>query len=92
MRESDKLAAISSNAGIPAHLQGCHTAFIGGYVIDGHVPVEAIRKLLAERPNVKGLTLPGMPPGSPGMSGEKEGPLTVYSINRAGKAVTYMVL
>ena len=48
--ETEKLAAISGNAGIPPELQGCHTSFLGGYVIDGHVPIEAVQKLLAERP------------------------------------------
>jgi hypothetical protein len=83
VKEAADLASISAKAGIPADLQGCHTAFIGDYVIDGHVPVEAIQKLLAEHPPLKGLTLPGMPPGSPGMAGTKEGPFTVYAIDRS---------
>ncbi len=55
-----------------------------GYVVDGHVPVATIRKLLAEKPAIVGITLPGMPPGSPGMVGAKTGPLTVYAISRDG--------
>jgi len=56
-------------AGIDVTLQSCHTGFIGGYFIEGHVPHDAITKLLAERPNIKGITIPGMPAGSnvPGM-------------------------
>src|SRR5262249_1162886 len=69
------LAEISRKAGIPSEMQGCHTSMIGDYVVDGHVPVEAIQKLLAERPAIKGLTLPGMPEGSPGMAGAKTQPL-----------------
>ena len=66
-------------------------AFIEGYVVDGHVPVEAIRKLLAERPAIAGITLPGMPMGSPGMAGEKTGPFTVYAVAKDGTAPTVYV-
>ena len=81
---TNDLAEISRKAGIPPDLEGCHTSFIGDYVVDGHVPVPVIRKLLAEKPAIIGLTLPGMPAGSPGMFGEKTGPLTVYAISRDG--------
>src|SRR5215468_5639264 len=57
-KATNDLAEISKKAGIPTELQGCHTAFISDYVVDGHVPVEAIRKLLGERPAIKGVTLP----------------------------------
>ncbi len=92
VREAENLASISAKAGIPADLQGCHTAFFGDYVIDGHVPVEAIQKLLAEHPLLRGLTLPGMPPGSPGMAGTKEGPFTVYAIDKQGQKIVYMTV
>ena len=92
VKESEDLAALSAKAGIPGELEGCHTAFIGAYVVDGHVPIEAVDKLLAERPPLKGLTLPGMPPGSPGMVGSKDGPFTVYAIDRDGKASPYMTI
>lgn len=52
---------------MPSKLQSCHTAIVDGYVIEGHVPAEDIRRLLAERPTVTGLAVPGMPVGSPGM-------------------------
>lgn len=84
VRPTNDLAEISRKAGIPADLEGCHTSFIGSYVVDGHVPVNTIRKLLDEKPAIVGITLPGMPPGSPGMVGEKTGPLTVYAISRDG--------
>ena len=86
------LAGISRNAGIPAELQGCHTSFIGDYVVDGHVPVEAIRKLLAEHPAIKGITLPGMPEGSPGMYGKKSVPFTIYAIGQDGRPSVFMTL
>ena len=86
------LAQISLKAGIPTELQGCHTSFIGGYVVDGHVPVEAINKLLAERPNIKGLTLPGMPLGSPGMSGAKAEPFTILAIGKDDRQSVFMTV
>ena len=92
VRETPKLAEISAKAGIPAELQGCHTAFIGGYVVDGHVPLEAIEKMLAEQPAIKGLDLPGMPSGSPGMDGPKQAPFVVQAIDREGKSAPYMTI
>jgi hypothetical protein len=86
------LSEISRKAGIPPDLEGCHTAFIGDYVVDGHVPVEAINKLLTERPAIKGITLPGMPLGSPGMAGAKTEPFTIYAIDQNGKSTVFMKL
>jgi hypothetical protein len=87
-----ELSDISRKAGIPSELQGCHTAFVGGYVVDGHVPVEAINKMLAERAPIKGITLPGMPEGSPGMVGTKTGRFTVYQIGKNGTSKAFMTL
>ena len=67
-------------------------AFLGGYVVSGHVPIEAIDKLLAERPQLKGLALSGMPLGSPGMSGDKAGPFTVYAIGPDSKTELYIAI
>ena len=92
VKESEKLAAMSTKAGIPGELEGCHLAFLGGYVVSGHVPIEVIDKLLAERPQIKGLALPGMPLGSPGMSGDKQEPFKVYAIGSDGKAELYMTI
>lgn len=82
VQSTNDLADISHKARIPADLEGCHTSFIGNYVVGGHVPARTIHELLDEKPSIIGITLPGMPPGSPGMSGEKNGPLTVYAISR----------
>ncbi len=76
-----QLAAMSRDAGLPEGFQGCHLAFVDDYFVSGHVPVNTIIKLLAERPDVKGITLPNMPMGSPGMTGEKTEPFTIYSID-----------
>ena len=91
-KATNDLSEISRKAGIPPDLQGCHTAFIGDYVVDGHVPVEAIKKLLAGRPAIKGITLPGMPLGSPGMTGDKTEPFTVYAITKDGRSSVYMTV
>ena len=85
---TNDLAEISQNAGVPEKLQGCHSMFVGGYVVDGHVPVKVVRKLLSERPPIAGITLPGMPMGSPGMVGQKTQPFVVYAVTKDGKAPT----
>jgi hypothetical protein len=85
---TNDLAEISRSAGVPEQYEGCHTAFIEGYVVDGHVPVETIRKLLAERPSIAGITLPGMPMGSPGMVGDKTEPFVIYAVTKDGAAPT----
>ena len=61
------LQALKQRHGVPAALAGCHTAFVEGYIIEGHVPADAIERLLRERPQIAGLSVPGMPVGSPGM-------------------------
>ena len=67
MSDRDDLAAYASQLGIPAGLEGCHVGEIDGYVISGHVPPDDIKRLLAEKPKARGLLVPGMPMGSPGM-------------------------
>ena len=88
VKATNDLAQISLKAGVPEHLQGCHTMFINGYVVDGHVPVKTLRKLLTEKPAIAGITLPGMPTGSPGMVGQKKGPFTIYAVTKEGTAPT----
>lgn len=84
VKPTHDLAAMSSGAGIPDDLQGCHLTMVDGYVVSGHVPIGTVNKLLTERPDIKGVTLPGMPLGSPGMSGTKEGPFEVLEIRKSG--------
>jgi len=88
VKPTNDLAEISQKAGVPEKLQGCHTTLMDGYVVDGHVPVNVIRKLLSERPGIAGITLPGMPEGSPGMTGSKRGPFTIYAVTKDGAAPT----
>jgi hypothetical protein len=89
---TNDLAEIDRLAGIPEALEGCHTMFIGNYFVSGHVPIEAVRKLLADQPDIKGITLPGMPEGSPGMYGKKTAPFTIYAIAKDGKSSVYMTV
>ena len=69
VRDTDEVAALKRQHGIPDRLASCHTALVAGYVIEGHVPASDVQRLLRERPRVKGLAVPGMVPGSPGMAG-----------------------
>ena len=66
-------AAVRAKLGLPVRLGSCHTALVGGYVLEGHVPAADVRKLLAEKPKALGLAVPGMPVGSPGMDGPEYG-------------------
>jgi hypothetical protein len=79
--ELDDMDAIKAQLGVPTRMQSCHTARVNGYIIEGHVPAEAIDKLLAEKPKVSGIASPGMPSGSPGMSGPKE-PNPIFTFGR----------
>ncbi|HLB62260.1 MAG TPA: DUF411 domain-containing protein [Actinomycetota bacterium] len=78
---TDDVNSVKLDLRVPESDWSCHTAVVDGYVIEGHVPIEAIDKLLAERPSIDGIALPGMPPGSPGMDGAKEGPFVVVSFS-----------
>jgi len=85
--ESPDLSALKKEHGVPVELEGCHTILLGGYVIEGHIPINTIRKLLRERPPIKGISLPGMPSGAPGMYGPKEGPFVIYEIREGERRV-----
>src|SRR5258708_8014752 len=81
------LPLLDDKYGIPTDLQPCHLSLIGGYVVGGHVPIEVINRLLSEKPNITGITLAGMPLGSPGMSGEKTEPFKIYEIAKGSRRV-----
>lgn len=70
--ETTAIDRVKARLGVPSDLEACHTAEVGGYLIEGHVPASAIERLLTERPKAKGLAVPGMPSGSPGMTGDPE--------------------
>ncbi|MEH2506697.1 hypothetical protein V1290_005508 [Bradyrhizobium sp. AZCC 1578] len=74
------LAALRKQLRVPENLAGCHVMVMGRYAVEGHVPVNVLNKLLAEHPDIIGVSLPGMPTGTPGMTGPKNGPFTIYEI------------
>lgn len=84
VEERSDLDAVNERLGVPADLAACHTAEMGPYLLLGHVPAVAVRRLLAERPNVKGLAVQGMPVGSPGMEGGQPEPYTVLLFDAGG--------
>lgn len=83
--ETQDLASIKVAHGIDSQLQSCHTALVAGYVIEGHVPAEDVRRLLAERPDLKGLAVPGMPGGSPGMEMAPKEDYEVLAFDERGR-------
>ncbi|SFL89921.1 DUF411 domain-containing protein [Marinobacter zhejiangensis] len=83
---TQRINQIKAEAGLPQGLASCHTAFVGDYVIEGHVPASDVQRLLAEAPAARGLAVPGMPVGSPGMEmGDRQDDYTVILFNEAGQ-------
>ena len=74
------LHTIKQKFNIPLEMQSCHTTIMDKYFIEGHVPLEAINKLLKEQPDIDGIALPGMPIGTPGMPGDKDDPYVIYQL------------
>jgi hypothetical protein len=84
VRDADNLEPVKSRLGVPYGKGSCHTAEVDGYFVEGHVPAEDIKRLLAERPDVRGLTLPGMPIGSPGME-SPDGRVQAYTVEAVAR-------
>lgn len=82
--ETPEINRVKARLGVPPDLASCHTAEVGGYVVEGHVPAAEVKRLLAERPDGKGLAVPGMPMGSPGM--EMDGMAEAYEVVLFGPA------
>jgi hypothetical protein len=90
MDDKEDLAGFSASLGIPAGLEGCHVGEIGGYVVSGHVPPEDIKRLLSEKPTARGLLVPGMPVGSPGMEmGEQKDRYDVLLLAKDGTTTVF---
>jgi hypothetical protein len=83
VHDTEDMETVKDRLGVPEQMRSCHTAKVGPYVVEGHVPLEAIEKLFKESPKVTGIASPGMPQGSPGMSGEKE-PNPVVTFGNGG--------
>jgi hypothetical protein len=86
----DDTTAARKRLGMPDAFGSCHTATVGGYALEGHVPAEEVKKLLASRPAAIGLAVPGMPPGSPGMEvGTRRDPYDVFLIDKQGRGTVF---
>ncbi len=91
IEDVENLGVIKSRYDVPSQLQSCHTAIVDGYIIEGHVPVAEIERLLAERPSIAGLAVAGMPIGSPGMevAGALDQPFDVIAFDKSGNTEVY---
>ncbi|MFN7389730.1 DUF411 domain-containing protein [Brevundimonas sp.] len=87
--EREDLSPIRARHGVPDRYAGCHTAVVGAYAIEGHVPAADVERLLHERPAAVALAAPGMPAGSPGMEAAGRQPYVTLLINRAGEATVF---
>ena len=86
--DRNDMGSIKARLGVPYGMGSCHTATVAGYTLEGHVPASEIRRLLAERPEIKGLAVPGMPIGSPGMEvGDRADPYEVVAFSPQGTSV-----
>lgn len=86
VQDMDDVSPIAAAAGVPNLARSCHTAIVDGYFVEGHVPVPDIRKLLKERPKARGIAVPGMPIGSPGMEqGDTRQPYDTMIVDRNGE-------
>jgi hypothetical protein len=85
------MSAVKAKHGVPARARSCHTALVGGYVLEGHVPAEDVRRLLKQRPSVVGIAVPGMPIGSPGMevAGTKPQAYDVLAFDKSGETTVF---
>ena len=88
-QDTKDVDAIKKQMYVPEKLQSCHTALVGRYVVEGHVPADVIKKMLKEQPQFLGLAVPGMPTGSPGMEGTPKDKYEVVSFDRTGKTGVY---
>lgn len=89
-RVTEDLDAIKAEYNVPADLRACHTAIVGGYVVEGHTPAEDIQRLLTERPDIDGIATPGMPLGSPGMeAGEIREPYAVWAFSAEAEPTVF---
>jgi hypothetical protein len=86
---ADEVRAVSKAAGLKDDDSSCHTAKIGGYIVEGHVPASDIKKMLKEKPAIAGIAAPGMPQGSPGMEQGAKEPFDVVAFTKDGKTKLY---
>ncbi len=90
IKEMNDVSPIKEKYSVPGDMLSCHTLVIGDYFVEGHVPTEAIDKLLNEKPDIKGIGMAGMPSGSPGMPGAKKGPFIISQLGKDDMVSTFM--
>jgi hypothetical protein len=91
VQDVDNIGALKLKLGVREEFASCHTTEVGGYIVEGHVPVESVQRMLKERPKIAGIAVPGMPAGSPGMevpSGKKDS-YNILAFTSDGKATVY---
>lgn len=88
----DDINVVKDRFKVPGDLRGCHTAVVAGYYLEGHVPLEAVTRLLAEKPDIAGLVVPGMPLGSLGMGGSPSASYDVMSVGKDGASTLYQAV
>lgn len=87
--DTEDVAAHKARLGVPLAMGSCHTAKVSGYLVEGHVPADDVKRLLAEKPRAKGLVSPGMPQSAPGMDDARKIPYDVMLVGNDGSTVTY---
>ncbi len=87
---TENLDEIKVQQGVPASLTSCHTTIVGDYFVEGHIPSEAVMKLLTEKPDIRGIAMPGMPSGSPGMPGAKLEDFIIQAVHHDGSVTEFM--
>jgi len=87
-----ELSSIKEGYNIPPELRSCHTMILGDYFVEGHMPAEAIEKLITEKPDIAGIALAGMPPGTPGMPGVKSEEWIIYAVNHDRSKYEFMTI
>lgn len=92
IEETGDMHSVKEAHNIPLLGESCHTSIIDGYVVEGHAPLEAIEKLLTDRPDIAGIGLPSMPLGTPGMPGPKTAPYEVYQLSEVGDMSPYLTI
>ena len=87
--DSADMDAVKDHYGVPSGVRLCHTALVGNYVVEGHVPAADVDRMLKEQPKAAGLSVPGMVMGSPGMEGSMSRPYTVLAFQKTGATTTF---
>jgi hypothetical protein len=89
VHDLNDVSPIKRKRGVPSSLESCHTAVVGGYTVEGHVPADVVRQALKQRPKIAGLAVPGMPMGSPGMEGPRKDPYNVVAFEQNGRTSVF---